>query len=254
MGKTIFAAVISSILASIATVLVMGSFQSERRAEEAKARETAEATAKVEYDRIVRRVTELEKRPAAPQRVERRGSPDEAETKTDGTVAAPAPATAALAPDGTPYVSRAELEEFAKSRGGAVTNAVATEAKAAEAKSLEDIAREQNLSAAEEANIRNILRETEEEMVRCLFGDKPIADVTRDVLAAKDDPDKQAELMQTVIQNALPNIGKLATVESRTKKRVVGVLGEERGKKFLDAPRKPVLAPEFEEFFNDFGD
>ncbi len=243
MGKTIFVAVIAAILASIATTLVMASFHAEERAADAEVRSKAEQTAQVERERLERRVADVEKKAAAAPRAERRPASDE--------VPAAAPAgTEALAPDGTPYVSMAQLQEFARTQGAALVRDAmkgGTPVAPVEQKTLEDIARDMNLSAGEEANLRNVLRDSEEELVRSLFGDKPLDDVKREILEAKDDPDKQSALMQGVIQNGFANVGKLVTLEKRTKKKVEAVLGPERAAKFLATPRKPVLAPEFEE-------
>jgi hypothetical protein len=249
MGKTIFAAVIASVLTAVVTVLIMNSLQAERTASEAQTRETKGEIERIERDRIAQRLTEVEKRVAAAPRAERRSAASEE----------PQAVPPATAPDGTPYVSRAELEAFAKDRklGTAATDGVPqpiVEQKPVEKKTLEEIAREQGLSAGEEANLRNILRESEEELVHCLFGSKTLDEIKADVVAAHSDPEKEAELTQSVIQSALQNVGKLVTLEKRTKKRVNDVLGEERGKKFMDVPRKPVIAPELEGFLKDFGD
>jgi hypothetical protein len=248
MGKTIFAAVIASLLTAIATVLVMDSLRAEKAAVDARVRETATETERIERDRLASRVAEVEKRVSAVPRAERRAAVDDAP--------APPPPTA---PDGTPYVSRAELEAYAREQIGGLRAAQAVPAvpgdtKPVPKKTLEEIAREQGLSAGEEANLRNILRESEEELVHCLFGSKSIDEIKADLVAVKADPDKQSELMQTLIQNGLANAGKLMTLEKRTKKRVDEVLGPERGKKFMDAPRQPILAPEFEDILKDFGD
>jgi hypothetical protein len=240
MGKTIFAAVLAALVTSLVTVLVMDSMQA---AVDAQARQLADETAKVERDRLERRVAEVERRAAAP-RADRRTAGDPPPAPADGA-AAPPP----LAPDGTPYVSRAELETFAKQKGAAlVREAMAAPLpKPVEKKSLEDIAREQGLSAGEEANLRNILRDSEEELVHSLFGDTPIDDVKRQLLEAKADPDKRAVLTQSVIQNGIANFGKITTLEERTKKKVEGVLGPERAAKFNAVPHKSVIAPEFED-------
>jgi hypothetical protein len=245
MGKTIFAAVVAAVLASIATVLVMDSLREERAVATNEARKLADETARIERERLERRVADVEKRAAAAPRAERRPAESAPEAAPANGEAAPPPP---LAPDGTPYVSRAELETFARTQGAAlVREAMAAPAAVkVEKKTLEEIAREQGLSAGEEANIRNLLREAEEEMVRCIFGDKSMDEVQRLVLEAKDDPDKQAALTQTAVQNGIANLGKLMTAENRMKKKVENVLGAERAAKFLAAPRKPVIAPEFE--------
>jgi len=247
MGKTIFAAVIAAVLASVATVLVMGALQADRSVAESDARKLAEDVRKIEHERIERRIADLEKRPVAAPRVERRAA-DEAAAATTG--AAPPP----LAPDGSPYVSRAEMEAYARkmASGFGVKPEDVPAVKPVEKKSLEEIARDMNLSAGEEANLRNILRESEEELVRSLFGDKPLDDIKREAKEAKDDPDKQAAMMQGMIQHGIANAGKLVTSEKRMKKRVEGVLGVEKASTFLATPRKPVIDSDLEELMRDF--
>ncbi len=243
MGKTIFAAFVTAILAAVATALVMGSIQADKSAADAEARRKDEEVDKIERERLERRVTDLEKRAQTATRVERRAADDAA-------------ALPPLAPDGTPYVSRAQLEEFARKQvGEAVAKSglrVLPEVKPVEKKSLEDIARDMNLSAGEEANLRNILRESEEEAVRDLFGDRPLDEIKREVTDAKEDPDKQAALMQGVVQNGIANVGKLMTLQNREKKRIESVLGAERAAKFMATPRKPVIDSDLEEVLKTF--
>jgi len=74
----------------------------------------------------------------------------------------------------------------------------------------------------------------------------------REVKDAKDDPDKQAALMQGVMQHGFANVGKLMTAEKRMKKRVESVLGAEKAATFLATPRKPVIEADFEEIMRDF--
>src|SRR5262245_50957133 len=100
MGKTIFAAVIASVFTAVVTVLVMNSLQAERTASEAQTRETKGEVERIERERLVQRIAEVEKRVATVPRAERRSAVSEE----------PQAAPAATAPDGTPYVSRAELE------------------------------------------------------------------------------------------------------------------------------------------------
>src|SRR5262245_13008813 len=209
MGKTIFAAVIASLLTAIATVLVMDSLRAEKAAADARDRETEAQTERIDFDRLSQRLAEVEKRAAAAPRAERRAP-------AEGAPAAP-PATA---PDGTPYVSRAELEAYAKEqvallRGAQLVPGAGVEAKPVEKKTVEEIAREQGLSAGEEANVRNILREAEEEFVHCLCGSKSIDQIKGDLVAAKADPEKKAEFIQTVALNFIANVGKVSTLEER---------------------------------------
>jgi hypothetical protein len=249
MGKTIFAAVIAAVLSSIATVLVMGTLQSDKSSADADARKLAADVQRVERERIERRISDLEKRPAAAPRAERRAA--EEAPAAGSTPGAPPPP---LAPDGSPYVSRAEMEAFARKYAAAAMSGPAGVPVPApvEKKSLEDIARDMNLSAGEEANLRNILRESEEEMIHSLFGNRPLDDIKREVKEAKDDPDKQAALMQGVVQNGIANVGKLMTAEKRMKNRVESVLGADRSAKFLATPRKPVIDSDLEEVLKDF--
>lgn len=245
MGKTIFAAIVAAVLSSIATTLILGSFQTEQRAAEAEQRRHDAETAKVERERLERRLSEIEKRPAAPPRPDRRAAPDDS-----ATAAAPPPGPGAIAPDGTPYVSRAEMETYAKTQGVRMALESGNQQvwKPTPPKTLEEIARDLGLSAGEEASVRDVLRAAEEELVHDLFGDRSLDEIKRDVAEAKEDPDKQSVLMQSMIQNGFANIGRITTLEARTKKKVNAVLGAERGEKFLAAPRKPVLGPELEEF------
>jgi hypothetical protein len=127
-----------------------------------------------------------------------------------------------------------------------------TPPKPVEQKSLEDIAREMNLSAGEEANLRNILRETEEEYVRCLCGNRPLDDIKRDAKEAKDDPEKKAALIQGAVQNGIANVGKLVTLPEVQKKRIEAVLGPERAAKFEATPRKPVIDADLQDILKNF--
>jgi hypothetical protein len=245
MGKTIFAALLVSVLTSIVTTLIYSALESESRAAATEERRHADETAQIERERLDRRIADLEKRVAAAPRAERHAAtaPEESPSVSapgDPGAAPPAP----LAPDGTPYVSKAELDRVLAGRAPVIANG---EYKPMPKKSLEEIARDMNLSAGEEASLRDILRDAEQEFVHCLFGDRPYDDVKREVVAAKDDPDKAAVLLQNGIQNGLANAGKLMTLQNRTKKKVEAVLGTDRASKFLAAPRKPVIDPEFEE-------
>jgi hypothetical protein len=252
VGKTIFAAVVAAVLASVATVLVMESLRTEREVASAKGRALADETAKIERERLERRIVDLEKRPASAGRAERRSAQEPAAGGEPGTPATAAPA--ALAPDGTPYVSRAQMEAYAKAQAAllGLSGGAAVPATPVEQKSLEDIARDMNLSAGEEANLRNILRDAEEEMIHNLCGDMTIDEVKRQVQEAKEDPDKQAALAQVGFTNAVSNAGKLMTWESRLRKRVERVLGPEKTTEFLAKPRKPVIDADLDDLLEDW--
>lgn len=256
MGKTIFAAVLAAIVASIVTTLVMGSFQTEERTVAQTAQARAEETGKVERERLDRRLGEVEKKLGSAARTARR---DPVDPPPAGNGAAPTGTGVAvqdapdgppppLSPDGTPYISRAELDAaLVKHR----TDAIPVAAEPVKSKTLEEIAQEMNLSAGEEAALREIARESETELATCLFGSRPIDEILADAAVAKDDPEKKAELTQTVVNNMIRNAGKLMTLESRTKKKVESVLGKDKAAEFQKYPMKPVLAANLEEWFKD---
>jgi hypothetical protein len=256
MGKLLLSALLGGIVAAVVTFFLLATLDpGERkaavearmlRAEESSrqaADEAAAATrriellqrrlesASLEHVRTVARIEEaMAQRPAA---------------GADGD-APPPPA----APDGSPYVSRAEMEAaIAKARAsGGITVAAAARA---EAKTVDEIARDLNLSASETESVRTILRSSEEEALQCLFGERSMSEIQSEVRAARDDPEKMQELVGASVGRAFQNIGKLMTLESRTKKRVADVLGKDRAKEFLAKPRRPVLGEEFQQVFQE---
>ncbi len=255
MGKTILVAVIAAVLASLATNLVMASFPTEQAAHEreqiAKDRQVLQV--------IERRIGDMERKAAASrERVARARSDEGVEAEVgaesdDTTASGAAAGPSAVAPDGSPYVSRAEVEKLFAERAAATAAAGQAPATPPVPKrSLEEIAGEMNLSAGEEANLRIILRESEEEMLHSLFGVRPVDDIIADVEAAKQDPEKDAELKQQMIVRGIGNVGKLLTLEKRMKKKVESVLGPERAAEFLAKPRKPVISDKLEEVFKGF--
>ncbi len=256
MGKSILAAVIAAILASIATTLVMKSVADdqtrllEARIEDAEnlAADTDQRvrTALGRVDRFSDRVRRAE---AATQDAQRN-----ALSAVQAVGAEPAAGAAALtAPDGTPYVSRAELDDVLAAQPAAAPGAIAYTPPAPK-RTLAEISEEMGLTAQQESTLRVILRDAEQEMVNMLFGSRPIEDVKAEVLRAKDDPDLQAELIQSVVMRGVGNFGKVATWKNRVKKKVEGVLGEDQAAEFLSKPRKPVLDENLEEIFEEVFD
>lgn len=257
MGKLLLAALFGGILASVLTFFLMTSLATgDRRAEVESRMSKAEASSESAGEKAEvasRRLELLQRRletatrehAAAVGRIEASlAERTAASAGADGTTLPP-PA----APDGTPYVSRAEMEAAiakARSAGGI---SVQAKAEPVEMKSLEEIARDMNLSAAEEANARIILRQSEEEVVQCLFGDRPFSDIEAEVRAAKADPDKMESMISDTAMRAFSNMGKLLTVEARTRKKLGESLGKDRAKDLLSRPHKPVLGNDFENLF-----
>jgi hypothetical protein len=254
MGKTIFVAIVAAILASVATTILLGSFGSP--AERAAAARSDKQQAEIE--RLTETLDTLAKRQTAQgrdlKRVQgsRRGPP-EAEAIAGPGSDAPA-GEAAVAPDGTPYVSRADLETYFAEQAESLRPVPSepVEFKPVPARSLEEIAAEMGLSIGEEAQVRIILRESEEEMMQILFGDRSIEEIKQEVEQAKDDPDKQAEMIQRVLPRVFTNIGNIATMEARQKKKLESVLGEERTAEFLKHEVEPIHGAEFEDLFDEF--
>lgn len=254
MGKVLLAAIVAAVVSALVTAAVLASLQKGDRATSEVRIEEAEKKVEDQRDALdvaLRRIDGLQRRLDASvdsPRAGRAAAPSA--PAADGSAGGAAAPPGALAPDGTPWVSRAELEKaLLESRPAPATAAAFPPPP--EKKSVEDIAREMGLSAMEEATVRQILREGEEEAVRCLFGDRPLADIVADVKAAKSDPDRMEALVQQTVTHAFANLGKLATLENRSNKRVEEALGKERAKEFLAKPRKPVLDVDVEELLGD---
>lgn len=256
MGKLLLAALMGGVVAAALTFFLMTSLGAgERRAEVEQRMAKAETTAQGAEERVdvvTRRLELLTKRMDGAARDHARSLAQIEEalaTRRPDAEGAEAPA-GSTAPDGTPYVSRAEMEAaIAKARTGG--GLAAAGAGVVQQKSLEEIAQEMGLTAAEEASVRQAFRESEEEFVRCLFGDRPLPDVVAELRGAKEDPDKLESVMTQAVTNGFQNLGKLMTLEARTKKKVEGVLGKDRAKDLLSRPHKPVLGDEFQRVFSD---
>jgi hypothetical protein len=248
MGKVILAALVSGIVAALVTATVLSALRAgegESATVRVAATEERLAEQKEDLASALRRIDSLTKA------VEGGGGEGRSGRATAPADADQAPATpGAVAPDGTPYVSRAELEKALKEHL-ATTQAVPAPEPAVPKRSVEEIAGEMGLSATEEANVRQILRESEEEAIRCLFGERPLAEVRDEFRAAKEDPEKMSALAQDMVGRAFANLGKLMTLENRTKRRVEETLGKERAKEFLGKPRKPVTGVDVDEVLSD---
>jgi len=256
MGRTILAAVIAAILTSMATTLVLSSLADDRArtmegqvsAAEKRASD-AEERVKTALDRIDRLGDRIQRTESAVNEAQRNAI---AAVQASGAPTAGG-AEALQSPDGTPYVSRAELEKLlAEHPVAAAGDGVGTQGwTPPEAKTLEEISADMGLTAQQESTLRVILRDAEQEMVNMLFGQRPIEDVKAEIRRAKDDPDAQAELIQGVIMRGVGNAGKVITWENRVRKKVEDALGADTARDFLSRPRKPVLDPDFEKVFDE---
>ena len=253
MGKSILAAVLAAILASLATTLVMRSLAddqvrtTESRLVRAEQRATdAEERVRTALDRIDRFGDRVQRAEVAASEANRNAL-SAVQAAGAEPVAGGAPLTA---PDGSPYVSRADLDQALAALPAAGTGGIGFTPPPTK-KSLEEIAADMALTAQQESTLRVILRDAEQELVNLLFGNRPIEDVKEEVRRAKIDPDRMSELVQSVAIRGFGNLGKVATWETRLRRKVEDTLGQERAAEFLAKPRKPVLDENFEEIFEE---
>ena len=252
MGKTVFASVIAALLTTLITHAVLLSLKTEDDAlEREAAQEEARRMAAIEerMDTIDRRM----------ERSRRQSTERAAPTPVSpSTAAGPNGALPATAPDGTAYVSRAELDtmlqELRSAPSATSVDVVEEAVQVRRPRPLEEVAAEVGLSSAEEANLRIILRESEEEMLTTLFGDRPLNDIMNDIRDAMNDPKLQERMAGEVVQNAIANIVTLMTLERRRDEKIENLLGEERAEEFGRHEVEPVLGAEFEEMFGDLFD
>ena len=158
-----------------------------------------------------------------------------------------------MAPDGSPYVSKLELESTLVRKG---LNLLTKDGEAIDfkPKTLEEVAKEMNLSHGEVEGLRAILRETEEEGIRLLLGDRPWDEIKQEIREAEDDDDKAAELAQRVATNMFTNLGRIATIERRRNRKIRDLLGKDRAKDFASRNVSPVSGTGFEELLGDVFD
>lgn len=177
------------------------------------------------------------------------GEDSAAESAGPGTTVLPTDESGRpLAPDGTPYLSRADVERMIEERAASLAE---TPFVPKPPQTLEDAAREMGLSADEEASLRIILRESEEEVITSLFGERPLEDIKLEIAAVRDDPEGMQRLMQGVVARGFSNAGKLLTLEGRTRRRMENLLGKERAADFRSRNVKPVHGEEFEKILEE---
>lgn len=259
MGKLILAALFGGLVSAVLTFFLMATLRNDTRLEELEKRaaavEEGQRSQESMNDIVSRRVESLTRQWTSAARDQAREvarleeaiAARPAAATSEGGGEAPAPG--ATAPDGTAYVSRKELDAaLAKAR---TAGQLPADWKPVEKKSLEDIARDMNLSSSEEAQARTILRDSEQELVTCLFGDRPFSEIAVEVKAAKEDPEKMQQMVGDAVGRAFANIGKLMTIETRSKKRLADAIGKDKAKDLWSRPRKPILGEEWESLFKD---
>ena len=251
MGKQIAVSFIVAVLASIATSLVILSLgQDDRHAvtqrlaeiERQTSRAIEEAAQKNEV--ALRRVARAEQAAASAQRdatvaraaIERGAAPGEA-TSEGGAL---------TAPDGTEYVSLAELNRLLDERAAAGPGEGPPPTPQM---TLAEVAEEIGLTASQEATLDVILRESEDEMFELLFGERTIEDVLDQARRARDDPDELSRLIQPVATRAMANVGHLMTFEKRRRARIKDAIGDELASRFLQHDVKSPRGDEVERLF-----
>ena len=256
MGKNILAALIAAIVASIATTLVMNSLVDDQaRTLEARIVEAEKQAADAE-ERVVTALDRLDRFGTRVQRTEM--AVNEAQRNALSAVQASGAETAGgeealTSPDGTPYVSRAQLDELLAARPAATADNFEFTPPPPK-RTLAEISEDLGLTAQQESTLRVILRDAEQEMVNMLFGNRPIEDVLADVRRAKEDPDLQAEMVQSVIMRGVSNVGKVLTAQNRLKSKIEDVLGKDQAREFLSQPRRPVLDEDLDDVLGDMFD
>jgi hypothetical protein len=156
--------------------------------------------------------------------------------------------------DGSPLLTANQVEALLDRRLGA-RGAARGEAIPAPPpvpiRTLSEVAAEMNLTSSEEALLRDGIKTMEEDMVKAVFGDRPIAEIAQEIREAKDDPDKQEALVNRVIGSGLANLGRFATYPTRKRKKVEEILGKDRSKEFLSKPIRPLIDVDLDDVLGD---
>lgn len=265
MKRSIFPAVFAALIVSVFVQVVAMSFKQDGSGDFLERAEKAEARVEAMTDQVDILIRDLDK--LKRQRSGRRFSDVRpGESRSDGDPAASDAGNAPLgvtfdesgrplAQDGTPYLSAAEVEAAVKKaldeRGAAIAGDYVTPEPA---KTLEEIAAEIGLSSGEEAQVRTILRESEDELLDIFFPGQKLADIKQTALEVKDDPDKQSELVQSLIMRAVPNAGKLMTMEKRRNRKIRDAIGEEKARQLRSKRVKSIYGDEVETLFKDVFD
>ncbi len=148
------------------------------------------------------------------------------EDGADGGPSASGPAAAGTPAEALPATAE-ELAAFVDRRIQA--RAAATPAEPAgppPRRSVEEVGRELGFTGAQVEGVRQVQRESEEELLEVVFGTTDVESIREQVRGLRDDPDRKAAFLQTLVGNAIGNAGRLLTLESRRDARL---------RRFLDA-------------------
>lgn len=254
MKRSIFPAVFAALVVSILVNVISLSLRDDgrgdllRRAEDAEKRVLGSAD---KVDTVVRRLEALERRSAGSRRgidVEGGEAASPEVVVPDGAAVFPVDENGApLAPDGTPFISRKDLEaEVAKAIAARSAAFQGLGAPVEPAKTLEEVAAEMGLSAGEEAQLRIIQRESEDEVLDIFFPGQRIEEIKQTAKELKDDPDRLSAFVQQGLMRAFSNAGKLMTLDRRRNKSIKDALGEERAAEFRSKRVKPFYGEDLE--------
>ncbi len=98
---------------------------------------------------------------------------------------------------------------------------------------LAELAREMDLSADQEVEIRELARASTDEFLKVLAGeDQTIEDVRRDFEDAKGDPSRQAELATKYVARLMTNLGPVMTAVMKYETGMTKILGPEKKEQF----------------------
>ena len=130
------------------------------------------------------------------------------------------------------------------------------EVPAKKAVTLAEAARELELSAQEEADVRRITEESVTAFLEALADKETgIEGVKQDLLAAKDDPAKRAELIPKYLGRLMGNLGKVIVIGTEHEKKMEAAIGKEKaGRLDSEFALTDVDPYDLEGVFEGFGD
>ena len=147
--------------------------------------------------------------------------------------------------------AKLELDERITEKGGIEALIEAEEAK--KKATLADVAREMDLTADQEAEIRELARTTTDEFLKVLAGeDETVEDVRRAFEDALGDPAKRAELAGKYVSRLVSNLGPVMTTFMKYETGMTKILGPEKKEKFESEYEVTDLDPlDLESVFED---
>jgi hypothetical protein len=100
---------------------------------------------------------------------------------------------------------------------------------------LADVAAEMDLTASEEASLRQIYAESQDKMYEILTneGEDPQA-IRREIESAKDDPKQRQQLILKYMPRVIPKLGDFMSLEAQKQQRIQTLLGPERAARLDD--------------------